>query len=587
MADEPAGSDVPHTRAAPGGPSRRLRLQALELLLTEQRFRISRHVHARSAPGREPPGPGPLPRPATAVDSPLRELVDAVPVPFTIIRPVPGEPGADPEFLYMGHNRAAREYAEHQLPRGAMPPWTGPVLLFDRFPTMAGTPVLRLLREAWRTGLAQGPEPADWPLPVPGGEVIRISSDVWVIPFEELLLLSWERGHEALMAQEAQRLARVCWVEWNLGDGTVEESSGLREVLGLPAGEPPPGLLELGAMVTPESLDALYRAVHDILLSTTRFADCDLRLATGGRRVVRFVAEPVRQAAGPVWVVRAVLHDVTGDRVARSLAERATREARAQRERADTVAEVAERLRDAVLPGFPAELAEHGIEAAAVYRPEGRTARVGGDWYKTRVLPSGKLLVALGDARGHGLDAVTLMAKLRYALAGLAYTGEPVERLTAWLNTVACDDGEESTATAVIARYHPARGLLRWTCAGHPPPVLVRDGRPRLLDPPPGGPGLPLGVLPEAVYTAAETVLRPGDIVLLYSDGLIERRDSDLDRDSARLLRTVEACAGAGVPPGDRALEAFVRAVVDRLTGAHTADDATVLAYRVVDAGAG
>jgi serine phosphatase RsbU (regulator of sigma subunit) len=242
---------------------------------------------------------------------------------------------------------------------------------------------------------------------------------------------------------------------------------------------------------------------------------------------------------------------------------------------------VAERLRDAVLPRFPGELAEHGIEAAAVYRPEEHTARVGGDWYKTRVLPSGRVLIALGDARGHGLDAVTLMAKLRYALTGLAYTGEWVERLTTWLNTVACDDGEESTATAIIARYQPETGLLRWTCAGHPLPILVRDKRAFLLGPPPGGPGTPLGVMPDETYAAAETWLRPQDVVLLYSDGLVERRDSDPDLDTARLLRAVEQCAARGVPPGEEALGAFVRELVGLLTGPHTEDDATVLALRL------
>ncbi|WP_078884116.1 PP2C family protein-serine/threonine phosphatase [Streptomyces sp. NRRL S-340] len=617
MADEPAGFDAPRPWAAPGqDASRRLRLQSLELLLTEQRFRIGRHVSACGGAGREnrarDPQASALPGPAT-VDAPVLRLLDSLPVPVTIIRaspgpvppeaephspdagsrvpdfPEPGSPAPDlpaPEFLCVGQNRAAREYGARHLPPGALPPWTGPVPLFERLPTLVGTAVPRLLTQALRTGRSQGPEPADWPLPGPGDLTVRVSSEVRVTPCGDLLLLSWERGHESLMAQEAQRLVGVSWAEWSLGDGGVEASSGFAHALGLSASQPPPGLLELGRMVAPESLDALYRAVHDVLLGAP-VAECDLRLAGPEGRILRFVAEPVRPPSGPVWAVRAVLHDVTADRRSRALAEQATREARAQRERADAVAEVAERLRDAVLPAFPAELARHGVEAAAAYRPEAGAARVGGDWYKTRVLPSGKVLIALGDARGHGLEAVTLMAKLRYALAGLAYTGEWVERLTGWLNTVACDDGEESTATAVIARFHPDRGLLRWTCAGHPPPVLVRGGEAVLLGPPPGGPGMPLGVLPDETYTAAETWLRPGDVVLLYSDGLIERRGSDLDRDSSRLLRTVADCAADGVPPGGEALDAFVRDLVARLTGPQTEDDATVLAFRVVAMDAG
>ncbi|MEU5089514.1 PP2C family protein-serine/threonine phosphatase [Streptomyces sp. NPDC021356] len=589
MADEPAGSDPPRPWTAPGDDApRRVRLQALELLLTEQRFRIGRHVSACRDAGRtpRPTGPRPLP-PSAAVDASVLRLLDSLPVPVTIVRPVPGGPaGPEPEFLHVAQNRAARDYGDRHLPPGSLPPWTGPVPLFERLPTLASTVVPRLLAEAHRTGRAQGPEPADWPLPGPDDLTVRVSSEVRVTPAGDLLLLSWERGHESVMAQEAQRLVGVSWAEWSLGDGSVEASSGFGNALGLPASQPPPGLLELGRMMGTESLDALYRSVHDVLLGAP-LAECDLHLTRPDDRILRFVAEPVRPPSGPVWAVRAVLHDVTADRRSRALAERATREARVQRERADAVAEVAERLRDAVLPAFPSELARHGVEAAAAYRPEAGAARVGGDWYKTRVLPSGKLLVALGDARGHGLDAVTLMAKLRYALAGLAYTGEWVERLTGWLNTVACDDGEESTATAVIARYHPDRGLLRWTCAGHPPPILLREGVPVLLDPPPGGPGMPLGVLPDESYTAAETWLRAGDVVLLYSDGLIERRGSDLDRDSSRLLRAVEDAGAGGVPPGREALDAFVRDLVDRLTGPHTEDDATVLAFRVVDTGTG
>jgi hypothetical protein len=190
-----------------------------------------------------------------------------------------------------------------------------------------------MLAEAHRTGRPQGPESGEWPLPGPGGLVVRVSSDVRVIPCEGLLLIGWERGHESRTAQEAQRLVGVCWAEWSLGDGSVEGSSGLRGVLGLTDTEPLPDLLELGRTVTPQSLDALYRAVHD-LLQCSEIAECDRHLAGPKRRILRFVGEPVRLAAGPVWALRAVLHDVTEDRRSRALAERATREAQVQRERA-------------------------------------------------------------------------------------------------------------------------------------------------------------------------------------------------------------------------------------------------------------
>ncbi|MFF8638934.1 PP2C family protein-serine/threonine phosphatase [Streptomyces pilosus] len=583
MADDPVRVGASHTAGASGNERRRWRLHALETLLTEQRSRIARYVADRAVPVREPRRDARTPAPpAPGPEPPARELLNALPIPTLMVLPVLDAGGSAVGFSYLGQNAAARTYSSRRLSPGTFPPWAGAVPLFERFPGMADTPVPRMLTEARRTGRSQGPEHAEWSLPGPGEQTVRVGGEVRVAPCGGVLLLTWEREDSARMGRASQHLVRVSWADWNLGDGSVEASAELRDVLGLPGTHPAPDLLELGRMVTPDSLKPLYRAVRAVLLREQEVVDCELRLPPPYDRIVRFVAEPVGPENGPVWTVRAVLHDVTEDRRSRALAERAVAEARAQRERADTVAELAERLRQVVLPSFPAELARRDIEASAVHRAEASTARVGGDWYKTRVLPTGQVLIALGDARGHGLDAVTLMAKLRYALAGLAFTGEPVERLTAWLNAVACDDGDESTATAVIAHCHPDHGLLRWTCAGHPPPVLVRGRRARLLDPPPGGPGIPLGVLTDESYVAAEASLDPGDVVLLYSDGLIERRGSDPDRDLARLLRAAESYARDGIPPGDEALDAYVRDLVRHLTGPYPADDSTILAFRII-----
>ncbi|MFK4144365.1 PP2C family protein-serine/threonine phosphatase [Streptomyces sp. NPDC004065] len=563
------------------GPEGHGWVEALELLLSEQGIRIGRYVASHAVPVRRPHRRSPAPSRDLRVPEPTaRQVLDALPNPAMLILPVLDASGAVEDFLYVAQNAAVLDYSDRHIPPGTLPPWTGPVPLFERFPDLAGTPVPRLLATAYRTGRPQGPEPAEWSLPGPGkGQSVRLSSNVHAAPCGDLLLLTWQGRNRTQLARAARHLARVCWAEWNFGDGSVE-ASGLRGMLDLPASRPLPDLPALARMMTPESRELLYRAVHDLLLREREVVDCELFLAPPADRVVRFIAEPVRPRAGPVWAVRAVCRDVTADVRSRALAGWAVQEARAQRERADAVAVVAERLRAAVLPSFPAELALHGVEAAAVYRPDSHTARVGGDWYKTRVLPTGDVLIALGDARGHGLAAVTLMAKLRYALAGLGYTGALVEQLTGWLNEVASDDGAESTATAVVAHFLPRAGLLRWTCAGHPLPVLVRDRRARLLDPPPGGPGLPLGVLPGHVYVSAETPLRSGDVVLLYSDGLIERRGSDLDRDIARLLRAVADSARDGIPPGREALDAYVRALVHDLTGPPIDDDATLLAFR-------
>jgi serine phosphatase RsbU (regulator of sigma subunit) len=145
-----------------------------------------------------------------------------------------------------------------------------------------------------------------------------------------------------------------------------------------------------------------------------------------------------------------------------------------------------------------------------------------------------------------------------------------VEDLGAWLNEIAYDDGPESTATAVIARYHPERRLLRWICAGHPPPVLVRGGRARTLAP---DLGPPFGVLPDTRYRATETVLEPGDTVLLYTDGLVERRHEDIDRRIDALVAAAERHAGADL---QHCIEGIVRA----MSGPRSEDDATIFGIR-------
>ncbi|MFG3039395.1 PP2C family protein-serine/threonine phosphatase [Streptomyces sp. NPDC048330] len=555
--------------------------QALRELLTSQRARISAYARGypmrRRSDGPPPSTESPPPLPALA-----QQILDAVPMAGILVAPVVDADGRITDFLYVTQNTRAAAYSRTHVPPESVARWTGAVSLFDRFPVLEHTALPRMLADAHRERAPQGPEAVEWFIPRASGPPARLSNDVHVAPCGDYLLVLWEPGHRLPMAVAAQRLVRTCWAEWNISDGTIAPSHGFGYVLGLDASVPPPAdLLDLADLIAPGSLPELYRLLYDVLLRKRRSA-CDLRLPGAYERIIRMVAEPVRAAPrGPVWAVRAVLVDVTDDRRRRALAEAAGAEARRQHDRARALGEVADSLRDAVLPRSSGELTPYGLDTAAVYRPDSTGAGIGGDWYKARRLPGGKLLIALGDARGHGLDAVTLMAKLRYALAGLVYTDERVEQLTRWLNDMACDDGIESTATAIIARYHPDRGMLRWTCAGHPLPVLLRAGRATLLPAPPGGPGLTLGVLPGSRYTATETLLAPDDIVLLYSDGLVERRDTDPDEDTARLLAAAEECLRDAGPVHDHhTLQHFAECLVTHLDGAHRSDDATLLAVR-------
>jgi serine phosphatase RsbU (regulator of sigma subunit) len=220
-------------------------------------------------------------------------------------------------------------------------------------------------------------------------------------------------------------------------------------------------------------------------------------------------------------------------------------------------------LQRAILPLHDEPFDLPGLRAVVRYLPASAASRVGGDWYITAELPTGQVLLAIGDVAGHGLPAAAGMARLRGALAGLSITGAPPQQLVAWLNELVRHVAPEHTASVIAGYFDPESRMLTWAQAGHPPPVLVRAGRARAL-PQPDGVLLGAGQLP---YAAATVQLRDGDLLLLYSDGLVERRRSSIDEGLAVLL-----AAAAGVTDPERVVAAALEAL-----GSVSSDDDTCL----------
>ncbi|WP_229858527.1 PP2C family protein-serine/threonine phosphatase, partial [Streptomyces poonensis] len=160
---------------------------------------------------------------------------------------------------------------------------------------------------------------------------------------------------------------------------------------------------------------------------------------------------------------------------------------------------------------------------------------VGGDWYDAVVLPSKQVLLSVGDVAGHGIEAATSMVVLRNALRGLAVTGAGPAQLLSWLNNVAHHLTNSVTATAICALYDPSTRVLRWARAGHLPPVLVREGQAATL---PMLKGLLLGAVSDVAYQEAEVRLDIGDTLLMYTDGLVERRDRSMEESLHHLVTT-------------------------------------------------
>jgi hypothetical protein len=169
------------------------------------------------------------------------------------------------------------------------------------------------------------------------------------------------------------------------------------------------------------------------------------------------------------------------------------------------------------------EQPEH-TQVAVRYLPAAKQSQIGGDWYDSFNGPDGTLMVAVGDVNGHDQRAAVAMAQVRNLLRGVAYTthGSPGRVLTA-LDGAMVGLGVDLYATAILARVEQdgAGRMLRWSNAGHPPPVLIApDGRARMLA---STPDVLLG-LGECARADHEAVLEHGSTVVFYTDGLVERR---------------------------------------------------------------
>ncbi len=222
-----------------------------------------------------------------------------------------------------------------------------------------------------------------------------------------------------------------------------------------------------------------------------------------------------------------------------------------------------------VLPVVP------GVALDARYLPGVNGTTVGGDWYDAIALPSGRVALAIGDVVGRGIAAAATMGQMRSALRAILMqaddTGLMADRLNRFAHTLA---PEAVMTTVVLAILEPATGTLRYTNAGHPPPVLVGpDGEARFLS---DTPAPPMGVLASPRYREHATVLEPGSTIVLYTDGLVEEPSEVLDVGLERLL---DAARGAGED-----VAATCERLLERgLRGTSRSDDVTLLTVRTTE----
>ncbi|BCJ46801.1 hypothetical protein GCM10010168_36770 [Actinoplanes ianthinogenes] len=371
---------------------------------------------------------------------------------------------------------------------------------------------------------------------------------------------------------DVESLANLGWGEWNLVTGEVYWSPQVYRIY-----QRDPGLGPLtpaeGRRLAVGGEHSLREAALDAARGSDRI-ELLTRVRIAGRvRRLRTIAETVRDDDGRPIRLFGVIQDVTEQQVSAQQLAKVEHELDEQRRAADAEHDLALRLQEIILP-IPDEPIElPGLKAAVRYLPAGQDSMVGGDWYHAAALRDGTVLLAVGDVTGHGTQAASNMAQLRHALRALTVVDSDPATLLGHLNRLTCElerESPELAATTVIARFDPGRQQLTWAQAGHPPPLLCRAGRTAPLARPAGP---MLGVMEDARYATAVTDFHPGDVLLLYTDGLVEYRGQCLDAGLDAVIGAVDAAVRA-------APQQPLAELVGRLRRANPDDDTCILAVR-------
>lgn len=441
--------------------------------------------------------------------------------------------------------------------------------MLTSYPTIAESELWAAFYRVLRTGVREVVSTFDYEentpgLPQHGRYTLTVGK------FGDGLILAWREHEDPLQLERlrsVQRLGNIGWGEWNLVTNEIDWSDQLYVIFDRDPALGPMSLDEIRASVVGEDLPILQNAVRRMVELGER-TDSELHLKAGEQiRCGRFIGEPVLDVQGRPIRLDVVLQDVTATRRAEQrmfdLSEQFAQEH-----------QVANHLRSAVLPLPSRPLELPGMRVAVRYLAAEQWAEVGGDWYHAFPIDDGSTLLAIGDVAGHGLATAAAMAKLRFALTGAALTNPDPAGVLDVLNRMLTGGGDITLASAVVGRFEPTTRRLSWAQAGHPTPLLLRSREVRRLDRPAGP---ILGAVPGAVYATARTLLAPGDTVLMFTDGLIERRPSsgargdDLEHLMEEILGFVAELDPARMP----------EALTSRLVPATPLDDTCIVAATI------
>ncbi len=478
--------------------------------------------------------------PSPAISVALGELCGSA----LVVRPLWDADGAVSDF------RIVHLSAGYVDPAGRPLAELAGLTLLEAYPASAsGCGLFSMAQRVLASGRAEH-RPLGSPSTLTGdADAVQVAG-VHAAPFFAGVAFTWRPVGEAErlgdMLDHVQRLGRIGAWEEDLASGAVRWTESAFALFGLDpryAAAIPVASLHSFVMAADR---ALVKRFKQSLLRRREPAVVVFRIVRPGDtaiRQIRVVAEPVL-AGDEVVGLRGAFQDVSAH-YHTQVALAATQDQLAESEQlAEQEQQLALRLQRAIMPEDEPLVETAGVEVAVRYRPAEQGRLVAGDWYDALLLPDKELLLVVGDITGHGIEAVTGMIAARNALRGLAATSAGPADLLRYLNYAACHLTEGIAGTVVCGRYDPQTRTLRWARAGHLPPILVRDGVAETLPLPAG---VLLGLDPDAEYEEVTLQMRGGDTLLLFTDGLIERRAGSIS-DALRDLTTA-ALPTASLPP--------------------------------------
>jgi serine phosphatase RsbU (regulator of sigma subunit) len=499
----------------------------------------------------------------------MRQVLAAVSGNHTAVSPVRDAAGQVEDFVIVAVSPSAMDLSGRR--DGQV---TGR-LISEIYPSIVGGAVW----QAWIDTVGDGMPREIGPLPyeaASGEGMVAVTLVVRVHAVGPGLLNSWappdEQARLAERIDQTERLGNLGWGEWDLLSGNVVWSDEMYRIYERDRADGPLRDEESRALQLPEDEPIHQQAAATFGRGET--VDMIYRIRIGDRiKHLRSVIDAVRDKNGRPIKVYGITQDVTAREVARVKLVEIEQQLHRQRMSLAAEHQLAAQLQHIILPIPQTTIDLPGLQAAVRYLPAEQASQVGGDWYHAAVVGDGQVLLAIGDVAGHGIRAATTMARLRHALAALSVTSttEPAELLS-HLNRLLRADGQDAdTATAVIARYDPLDATLVWAQAGHPPPLRTRRGSTVTLDRPRGP---LLGAVCSPVYATATTRLDEADVLLLYTDGLIEHRRKTTAEGFVPVIRALN----------DAAEQLPLTELVGRLDRANAQDDTCILAVRRVPA---